>query len=165
MEINWRKTTAEIGPRLFHYFAGSFRQEEAADLTQETLFRLVRKVEDGSFDPQKGTLIMFAYGIARLVRMEAWKAAPPEVPMGDAPLPDVSSAQDENLYLENQLTRLRGSILELNETQKEILLLHIDQDLTLSEIGTLIGLPLNTVKSHIYRAKEILRERLVKETK
>ena len=64
--MDWEKTVADIGPRLFKYFNASFASETAADLVQETLIRLVRKQRE--FQSDKGTLIMYAFGIARRVR-------------------------------------------------------------------------------------------------
>jgi RNA polymerase sigma-70 factor (ECF subfamily) len=160
MAMNWNQTVAEIGPRLFRYFSASFSAEQASDLTQETLIRLVRKYEAGAFDSRKGTLVMFAYGIARLVRLEAWKAAPTELPLNAE---TDAAADSESLEGARQVKRLRLAIQDLNEPQREILLLHIDEELTLQEIGTLMALPLNTVKSHVHRAKEVLREKLREE--
>jgi len=161
--MNWNQVVPEIGPRLYRYFAASFSSETASDLTQETLVRLVTKYEDNQFDPAQGSLIMFAYGIARLVRLEAWKAQPPEDTYGDPKEYDRRVVQlngSHDSQAETQIAALRICISELNEVQQQIVLLHIDEELSLQEIGTIVGLPLNTVKSHIHRAKENLREKL-----
>ena len=76
-----------IGIRLFLTsgpgFSASFTPQVASDLTQETLIRLVKKCEDGSYDSTQGSIVMFSYGIARLVRLEAWKNIPPEDSFSD----------------------------------------------------------------------------------
>lgn len=159
--MNWNQVVSDIGPRLYRYFCGSFSPQTASDLTQETLIRLIKKNDDGHFDPSKGSLIMLAYGIARMVRLEAWKSAPPEEVFANPSDFDdrVSHPIDQNL-LESNLLLLRSSIAELSEPQRQIVLLHIDEDLTLQQISELMKIPLNTVKSHIHRAKETLRKKL-----
>ena len=50
-------------------------------------------------------------------------------------------------------TDLEDSDDDISEIQQEILLLILDQDLTLSEIATILQIPLGTIKSHVHRAK------------
>lgn len=162
--MNWSQVISDIGPRLYRYFCASFAPQQASDLTQETLIRLVTKYEHGAYDPAQGTLLMFAYGIARLVRLEAWKSLPTEDPSGDPRdfdhRSDPHAVDSPGLEAELQARRLRQAIETLGEPQKQIILLHIDQDLALQEIAAIVGIPLNTVKSHIHRAKDLLRKKL-----
>lgn len=155
--MNWNTTVAEIGPKLYRFFAASFSAETASDLTQETLIRLVQKYEQGKFDPGQGSLLMYAYGIARFVQLEARKKGEGHWAGLDEAM-EVASA--EASAVEEEIRELRLAIEHLSEIQKHIVLLHIDQDLTLQDIGILTGVPLNTVKSHIHRAKEILRTQM-----
>lgn len=158
MGVNWNQLVGEIGPGLYRYFAVSFRAERAAELVQETLLRLVSKFEDGEFDPAKGSPRMFAYGIARNVRLEAWKAVPPEDTYGDPSEYDHRVAPEAD-PVEAELRRLRAAIGELDEIQRQVILLHIDQELTLAEIAAVVGVPVNTIKSHVHRAKAALRKK------
>ena len=159
--MNWNQVVTEIGPRLYRYFSASFVPETASDLTQETLIRLVRKHGDGDFDPTQGSLLMFAYGIAKNIRYEKWKSARPEDHYADPKEYDHRVTEQQEVdQVEAHLAQLRNAISELNEIQSQVILLHIDQELTLQEIGGILGLPLNTVKSHAHRAKEILKKKL-----
>lgn len=155
--MNWQAEISILGPRLYRYFAASHGREAAADLTQETLIRLVQKQRSGAYDPGAGSLAMYAFGIARLVKLEAWKLQSrqgEQIPLEEGlPAPDSGDAT---------VSLLRGSIAELEEPQREILLLYIDQELTLSDIGLLLGIPLNTVKSHVHRAKISLKEKMLR---
>lgn len=146
--MDWDKTVAEIGPRLFKYFNASFAPETAADLVQETLIRLVRKQDE--FQSDKGTLTMYAFGIARRVRLETWKSQAREKVTVDFRQPP---EDDERLH------QLRTFIQELNEIQQQIICLYVDNELTISEVGQILEMPVGTVKSHLHRAKEILREK------
>lgn len=165
-EIEWNQVVECIGPKLHRYFLASFSPEAASDHVQETLIRLVKKYNEGAFDPKKGTLLMFAYGIAHYVQLEAWKNRPLEESHEDLEslLDQMSHSQHTDIHSDlRQLVSLRAAIAELNEIQKRVILLHIDEDLTLDEIGKILGIPLNTVKSHIYRAKDILKKQLNKD--
>jgi RNA polymerase sigma factor (sigma-70 family) len=162
--LNWDQVVTEIGPRLYRYFSASFSLEASSDLTQDSLIRLVKLVNDGSYDESQGSLVMYAYGVARLVRLEAWRKQVPEDAYADprgydfriAPTSKENSADDS-------LLKLRSAINELPETQKQIILLQLDDELSLEKIARVVSLPLNTVKSHIHRAKKILKSILINE--
>jgi RNA polymerase sigma-70 factor (ECF subfamily) len=149
--MDWEKTVADLGPRLFKYFNASFSSETAADLVQETLIRLVRKHGDGGFNSGKGSVTMYAFGIARLVRLETWKS---ESKQNGPPIEITPQPVDAE-----PVRQLRAFIRELGEIQQQVLLLYIDDELSLNEIAQLLTMPVGTVKSHLHRAKEILKER------
>ncbi len=58
--------------------------------------------------------------------------------------------------------RLDKSLLSLSPPDREILVLHYEQDMTFETIGKILGKPLNTVKSRHRRALAKLREQLEK---
>lgn len=154
--INWPKVADEIGPKLLRYFGASFPMALAEDLVQETLLRLFKGVSQGKFDPLRGNLRMWAYGIAHNVRYEARRIIPFE-PFADTHSPIQDAEQPMKLAL-------RQAIEKLAEPQKGIILLLLDQDLTLNEISLILEIPLNTIKSHVHRAKENLKS-LLSDTK
>ena len=55
---------------------------------------------------------------------------------------------------------VREAVRELPEKYSICLELYFFYDLSYEEIGVMTGFPLNTLKSHIFRAKKILREKL-----
>jgi RNA polymerase sigma-70 factor (ECF subfamily) len=57
---------------------------------------------------------------------------------------------------------LRRSIEELPELQRAVVTLRYQEDLDPSEICRIVGLPVNTVKSHLHRALQSLRRKLEK---
>jgi RNA polymerase sigma factor (sigma-70 family) len=153
--VDWNAIVDVLGPKLFRYFCGSFSSLQAQDLVQETLLRLVRKHGEGSFDPAKGTIQTYAFGIAHLVRLEALKRIARENNLATSLLLQVP---EENPQSEARL--LRESIDNLKEAERQVVLLHINEDLSLAEISECLEIPLGTVKSHLHRAKETLKERL-----
>lgn len=164
--MDWNAVVAELGPRLLRYFRGAaFTPEEAADLVQETLIRLLHKVEAGSFDASRGSLAMYAFGVAHFVRLEARKKTRP------CPEPETFEAREahedsEAMLIQHETRqRLRRALAQLASPQQDIFLLMIDAELTLEQAGAVLRLPLNTVKSHVHRGKARLRELLADERK
>ena len=150
--VEWENTVRELAPRLYRYFLGSFSKEIAEDLVQETLLRTVKSFDAGAFDAGQGTMAMWAFGIARNVRKEAFRS---EVAIKENfPPLGVVPPMDEAL----DLAYLRKAIAYLPETEREVVLLHIDEFLTLNEIGIVLNMPVGTVKSHVHRAKENLKK-------
>lgn len=157
-QIDWHRIVNEIGPPLYRYFCGTFAAPEASDLVQETLLRVVRKQQGGEFSPTKGTLRSYAFGIARFVRLEALKMKPIYDLVDDENSLDIATeSQIENL---DQIAQLRGAIGKLKPMEQEIVLQLLDSDSSLEQIANSLNLPLGTVKSHVHRAKESLRQHM-----
>ncbi len=53
------------------------------------------------------------------------------------------------------------ALTKLEPVQMQIISLMIDEEMTLVDIGVVLGIPTGTVKSHVHRAKEHLRKILV----
>ena len=69
---------------------------------------------------------------------------------------DVAAAHERDAALHRALRRLPPPL-------REIVALHYFQDLSLREIGAVIGIPPGTAKSRVNRALEVLRELLHQE--
>ncbi len=153
VEPDWDKIVIDIGPNLYRYFCGSFSEALAADLTQETLIRLVQKYQKGHFDPQKGSFLSYAYGIAKFVRLEALKK--------DAGFDLVDDEKKIEVGVDtivaDEVTHLRWAISQLSSTEQDVILLLIDEDMSLEQIANSLDIPLGTIKSHIHRAKDKIR--------
>ena len=74
-------------------------------------------------------------------------------------MPDPSSPERELSEFE-QRRRLQLAIEELPEEQREVVLLRLEQELSLEEIGAITGAGRETVKSRLRYAMEKLRARL-----
>jgi RNA polymerase sigma-70 factor (ECF subfamily) len=168
MELDWNEVVADVGPRLYRYFQARFSAEESSDLTQETLIRLVRKVQQESFLPERGSLRMYAFGIAHFVSLESFKTAN-SLSLISETCDQITAVMqpplDEAMAEQTELTRAKRALKRLPEPQAEILSLMIDEEMTLNDIAILLGMPVGTVKSHVFRAKERLREMLSDERK
>jgi RNA polymerase sigma-70 factor (ECF subfamily) len=57
------------------------------------------------------------------------------------------------------LTLVWESVAQLSERQRNVFLLRFLDELELSEIAAITGLPVSTVKTHLYRALATIRAR------
>ncbi|MGQ9632959.1 MAG: RNA polymerase sigma factor [Bryobacteraceae bacterium] len=80
----------------------------------------------------------------------------PNLGLGDVPEPAVP-APDTDPLLE---ARLRRMVASLPEKLRAVVILRYQEDLSLREIGTVLGLPAQTVKSRLHRSIEMLRAKL-----
>jgi len=86
-------------------------------------------------------------------------AAPEDADERAARVPDPSSPERELSEFE-QRRRLQLAIEELPEEQREVVLLRLEQELSLEEIGAITGAGRETVKSRLRYAMDKLRARL-----
>ena len=73
---------------------------------------------------------------------------------------DDSLNAEEILVEREKMSSLVKAIDELPALQRSILLLFYQDELTLEEIGEISEIPVNTVKSHLFRARRTLKEKL-----
>lgn len=80
----------------------------------------------------------------------------------DAEIPDFDDPQ-RKAERECSRTAIRAAVGELPERYRVCLDLYFFYDLSYPEIEVVTGFPVNTIKSHVFRAKALLRERLREE--
>lgn len=76
-------------------------------------------------------------------------------------LPDNALTPEEQELRELTKDAVREAVKELDEKYRVCLDLYFFYDNSYTEISEITTLPENTVKSHIFRAKKILREKLI----
>jgi RNA polymerase sigma factor (sigma-70 family) len=74
---------------------------------------------------------------------------------------DKSPLADAVLIAKENKAQLESEIEKLTGVQKTILLLYHQDELSLDEIGIITGMPVNTVKSHLFRARTQLKGSLL----
>jgi len=81
-------------------------------------------------------------------------------------IPDDSGEMpDESLFVKEIKTRLDGEINLLPPLLKTILVLYHQEELSYAEIASIMGLPIGTVKSYLFRGRRLLRDRLINKIK
>ena len=71
----------------------------------------------------------------------------------DARVDEASATREGTLWI-------RDALEKLSEQEREILMLREYEQLSYEEIGALLGLPVNTVRSRLFRARAALKEML-----
>jgi RNA polymerase sigma-70 factor (ECF subfamily) len=141
------------------------RPEDADDLTQEVFVQLLRSLPSVRTD---AFLRPWIFVIARnkcLDHLKRRRALPfsdlsdpttgGELVVADArPLPEELAERADLAQI------LRDAIAVLPERYRAVVALRYSSDLTFAEIGQVLGLPENTVKTHFQRAKAMLRREL-----
>lgn len=81
-----------------------------------------------------------------------------------AEAPSGEPSPPEQLDRDERLARLRVLIAELPERQREAIVLYAFEQMSYQEIGDVLGMPINTVKTLIHRARAALARRFEEET-
>lgn len=132
---------------------------QAEDLAQETYAKAWLRI--GSLR-RTASLRSWLLTIARNEFLQWVRVDRPEVTVGDAltePLAEAPRVEDELLRSERG-NELRRAVAELPPALQETVALHYFQGLSLREVGSVMGLPMGTVKSRVNRALGQLRELL-----
>lgn len=143
-------------------------RQEALDLAQDAFVRAYHGL--ASFDPERP----FGPWIARIATNVALAALGrrrvPTVPLGralgggdderepiEAALPDPARGPEGDFLAAERGAELRRAILALPPHYRAVIELRHFQDRSYEEIAAALGLPLSDVKSHLFRARKLLR--------
>ena len=125
----------------------------ADDLAQETFIKAYRARRQFRGESEFFTWL---YRIAYNVFLADRRSARPEEPLQDAMIEDPhDESRDTDLHRD-----FARALLGFPPQQRMVLHLHLQREMTHQEIAEMMDCPLGTVKSHIQRGREILRERL-----
>jgi len=130
--------------------------QRADDLTQETFLAVIRASE--RYEP-RALVRTYLYGIAMDLlaaeRRKRYRDSPP----GEVALEPAShEAPDAVLWIRQALERL-------DDSEREVLMLREYEQLSYAEIAELLKLPVNTVRSRLFRSRMALRGYLEPERK
>src|ERR671932_2604412 len=138
---------------------------DAADMTQEAFIRLLRSL--GTYRAET-KFTTWLYRLVTNICLDGLRRRGRPVESLDMPLADdegPSSGErladndrwthpDEQVELRESAAEVRAALARLPTAQRVALTLHYFQDMRYEDIAETMGLPLNTVKSHIRRGKE-----------
>jgi RNA polymerase sigma-70 factor (ECF subfamily) len=137
----------------YHFFGDRGRAEEVA---QDVFLQLFRSL--GSIESESHLLFWLRQVTTRRCIDQTRRNRFKPVSLEDAEEIRATDRPADPL-LDRRLKRL---IAELPETQRAVVTLRYQEDLDPSDICRIVGLPVNTVKSHLHRALQALRRKLEK---
>ena len=155
-------------PRVFRFLLATLRDRDAAEtLTQETFLRAWSARATFREDCAVATwLIRIALNLARdhtrTGRFRFWKhISQNAVDVADvaASVPNHEGSVEAHLIAQQQVALIWETVAGLSQRQRTIFLLRFLEEMDIPEIATITGLPLGTVKSHLYRALNVIRGR------
>ncbi len=134
----------------------------AEDLTQETYTRAWTRIETLR---EAASLRSWLLAIARNEFLQRARVKrPKEIGLeAAASVAAPGAAADDVLARAEREELLHRAVGRLDGTLREAIVLHYFQDLSLREVGMVVGVPPGTIKSRLNRALQELRERMHKE--
>lgn len=155
-QINVETSCRDWRRDLFNYFRRCGVPAHASDdLTQETFLALLDSLS--RFDPNRGPLRSFLFGIAKSVR-KAWERRSGCSTKRHGEIPACASGPGS---VPEDVVSVRSAVLGLPDEQREAILLREFHGFSYEEIAGLQGVPVGTVRSRLARAREDLRDRLM----
>ena len=149
--------------RLYRFLLRQLRDGALADeLFQDIWQRVIAAREDWT---PEASFASWLYRIAHNRLADHWRAlkyrppAPDNADERTARIPDHDTPERVLSEFE-QRRQLQLALDELPEEQREVILLRLEQELTLEEIGAITGVGRETVKSRLRYAMDKLRARL-----
>jgi RNA polymerase sigma-70 factor (ECF subfamily) len=139
----------------------------AEDVTQEVFLALLR--EGCGYDPDRGTLSGYLYGIARKLVLRQLERGRPEVALDtdsdDFLQPELAVLDDPLLDLTRQegIDALRRAVQALPRRYREVVVLCDLEEVDYADAAVALGCPIGTVRSRLHRARGLLLEKLHQE--
>jgi RNA polymerase sigma-70 factor (ECF subfamily) len=133
----------------------------AEEVTQEVFLTVIRDAT--RFDPQRGTLLAYLYGIARNQVLRSLERDRLYVQMQEEPEGDGWTAREDTL---GDLTRgetiesVRHAVLALPTNFREVVVLCDLHEMSYVDAAAVLGCALGTVRSRLHRARGMLLEKL-----
>src|SRR6185369_7328893 len=125
------------------------------DVTQEVFLALLQG--GGRFDPSRGTLLSFLYGVARNLVLRRIEKKPPEE-LAEEPLADDDVLDD--LTRRETIEAVRSAVLSLPTQYREAVVLCDLENASYEDAAAALDCPLGTVRSRLSRGRAMLAQKL-----
>lgn len=137
----------------------------AEDITQEVFLAIIRA--DSNFDPRRGGLSGYLFGIARKLVLRHLERSRADVTLepdpGDSALPEFSVTDDPMIDLTRResIDALRRAIMALPRRYREVVVLCDLDEVDYADAARILECPVGTVRSRLHRARALLLDKLL----
>lgn len=165
----YERLVAKYERALFHHILRLVRsRDEVDDLVQETFIKAFAAL--GTYTPQYA-FSTWLYKIATNHAIDHLRRRRVPTTSIDKPiatrdgevqmeLPDDTYRPDRPLVEDQRRTLLADAVAQLPDKYRRVIEMRHQQEMSYDDIAEALGLPLGTVKAHIFRARELLNRYL-----
>ena len=132
--------------RFAHWLTGN--AGEARQITTETFARVWTAPEE----PRMESVKAYLFAIARNLHRKHWRHASRLEALDEA-MPDTAAAPDEAAAQQDDFQRTLAAMQALPETDRTLLLLRAEEDLSYEDIAAATGLSVTAAKVRVFRAR------------
>ena len=153
--------------RLLRYLMSlGLSAHDGEEIVQEVFMTVIR--EPKKFDPSRGTLGGFLYGIARNRVMKHLERTPRDLPLveqsDDGFVPDTLASKDltpvEWAELRERREQVRAAVLELPAEFREAIVLCELEEMSYEQAANALDCPIGTIRSRLHRGRALLLAKL-----
>jgi RNA polymerase sigma-70 factor (ECF subfamily) len=136
----------------------------AEDVAQEVFLALIR--DDCGYDPERGTLSAYLFGIARKLVLRQLERVRSDLALDgagdDSAFPELSvdAGQLVDLTRREGIEGLRRAVQSLPRRYREVVALCDLEEVDYADAAFALGCPIGTVRSRLHRARALLLEKL-----
>jgi RNA polymerase sigma-70 factor (ECF subfamily) len=162
---------------IFRYAAHMCGRDAADDVVQDTFLAVLRPSTSlsasgsGGYDPSKGTVGSYLFGIARhfvLKRLKACERATFDLNEDDLPAGALAKAGGlaeapsvlDSLSRDETIKTVRAAVASLPAPYREVVVLCELQEMSYVDAAAIVQCPVGTVRSRLHRAKAMLTMKL-----
>jgi len=138
----------------------------AEEIVQEVFMTVIR--EPNKFDPNRGTLGAFLFGVARNRVMKHLERTPCDLPLAeqndDGFSRNVLASKEmtpvEWAEMRERRAQVRAAVLELPTEFREAIVLCELEEMSYEEAASALGCPVGTIRSRLHRGRALLLAKL-----